>query len=653
MSLTITLPDGTEKQYDGPVTAADVAAEIGPGLAKAALGARIGDELTDLTRPITTDTQLALVTARQEEDALYLIRHSCAHVMAEAIQKLWPETKLAYGPPLENGFYYDIDCPHPITEEDFGAIEAEMKKIIKEDRPFTRYEMSRAEALDKMASDEYKTDNIHQAEGDVMSFYATGEPGHDWEDLCRGPHVPSTGKIAAFKLMSVAGAYWRGDSTKQQLQRIYGTAFADKKELKKYLHALEEAKKRDHRVIGKQMELFLLSPKVGQGLPMWLPNGTALRIELTRFLEEELFKRGYDQVMTPHIGSIGLYETSGHYPYYAESQFPPVTMRDDENEQYLLKPMNCPHHTQIYAAKPRSYRDLPVRLAEFGTVYRFEQSGELNGLTRVRGFTQDDAHIFCTPEQVKSEFRDTIELVQFVFNTFGFENVSIKLSLREPGSDKYVGDPANWDMAEKQLREVLEEMGIDFSVELGEAAFYGPKVDFKVKDVIGREWQLGTVQLDYNLPERFELEYIGNDNQTHRPVMIHRAPFGSMERFVGILIEHYAGDFPLWLAPVQVAVLPISDKMNDYAAEVCKALTEAGIRHEFDSSSEKIGKKIRNAELAKTPVMLVLGAKEAEEGKVAVRRRGVGDQGTQSLNDAIETLLKEIRSRKNIVAASE
>ncbi len=646
-SITITLPDGSLKRYDGPITPRRVAEEIGPGLAKAALGAKVDGDLTDLDRPIDRDAALELVTARgDEESALYLSRHSTAHVMAEAIHKLWPETKLAYGPPVENGYFYDIHCPHAISEEDFGAIEAEMDRIVREDRPFTRYEMTRDEAFAKLRDDEYKTDNVERADGDVISFYASGEPGKDWEDLCRGPHVPSTGRIGAFKLMSVAGAYWRGDASKQQLQRVYGTAFPDKKQLKAHLMALEEAKKRDHRVIGKQMGLFLLSPKVGGGLPLWLPNGAILRGELMRFLEEELTRRGYQPVVTPHIGHIELYKTSGHYPYYADSQFAPIQMRDDEHEQYLLKPMNCPHHIQIYACEPRSYRELPVRFAEFGTVYRYEQSGELNGLTRVRGLTQDDAHIFCTEDQVREEFRSTIELVLFVFKTFDFQNVRVILSLRDADVEKYAGDPAKWDLAEVQLREVLESMDMDFTAELGEAAFYGPKVDFMVKDVLGREWQLGTVQLDYVLPERFELEYIGTDNHPHRPVMIHRAPFGSLERFIGILIEHFAGNFPLWLAPVQVAVLPITDRQNEYAADVMTRLRQAGLRAQLDDTSEKIGKKIRNAEVSKIPVMFVLGGKEAEAGTVALRRHGKGDMGSVGLEQAVEGIKAEVAERR-------
>lgn len=644
--IEIELPDGSRQKHPSGTTPREIAEGIGPRLAKAALGAKINGELSDLDRPIRSDARLELVTtSAEDEDALFLLRHSAAHVMAEALQRLWPGTKLAYGPPVENGFYYDVDSPHSISEEDFAAIEEEMKKIVAEDRPFTRYEMSRSEALEKLADDEYKTDNINRAQGDVISFYATGEPGRDWEDLCRGPHVPSTGRIGGFKLMSVAGAYWHGDASSKQLQRVYGTAFPTAKDLRKHLALLEEAKKRDHRVIGKQMELFTISPLVGSGLVLWMPKGAAIRTALQDYMQEELVKRDYEPVYTPHIGSIELYKTSGHYPFYSDSQFPPIKMRDDDTE-FLLKPMNCPHHIMIYKAIPRSYRDLPVRLAEFGTVYRFEQSGELNGLTRVRGFTQDDAHLFVTPEQLEEEFRETIKLVQEVFKTLQFEDYRVRLSLHDPESDKFAGDPETWNRAEEVLRRVMSDLNFPYEEARGEAAFYGPKIDFIVRDVIGRKWQLGTVQLDYVLPERFELEYIGQDNQPHRPIMIHRAPFGSMERFTGVLIEHFGGNFPLWLAPVQVAVLPITREQNDYASRVMSRLREAGVRAELDGSSEKIGRKIRNAEVQKIPVMLVVGRKEAEAGQVSVRRHGLGDQGTTALDAALEALETEIRERR-------
>jgi len=646
MPIAITLPDGSIKEFEAGVTTLEIAQSIGARLAQAAVGAKIGGAMADLNRPITADASVEIITAKSENpDAINLLRHSTAHVMAEAIQNLWPGTGLAYGPPVENGFYYDIDCPHQIREEDFPAIEAEMAKVVAENRPFTRYEMTREDALAKLRDDLYKTDNVNRAEGDVMSFYATGERGKNWEDLCRGPHIPSTGRIGAFKIMSVAGAYWHGDANSRQLQRIYGTAFFTKKELDQYLNQIEEAKKRDHRVIGKQLNLFTISPLVGSGLILWMPKGATLRGQLEDFMKEELVKRGYDPVYTPHIGNIELYKTSGHYPFYADSQFPPIKMRDDESE-YLLKPMNCPHHIQIFSAIPRSYRDLPVRLAEFGTVYRFEQSGELNGMTRVRGFTQDDAHLFVTPEQVENEFRSTIELVAHTFRTLKFDDFEVRLSLHDPKSDKFGGDAAVWKRAEDTLRGVMTEMKFPFVEAKGEAAFYGPKVDFIVRDCIGRKWQLGTVQLDYFLPERFKLEYIGADNKGHRPVMIHRAPFGSLERFTGVLIEHFAGNFPLWLAPTQAIVLPIAEDQVGYANQIVQRLKDAGIRPALDASNEKIGKKIREAELMKIPVMLVVGRKEAENESVALRRHGQGDLGSVKVEKVIADLVEEMRSRR-------
>ncbi len=667
--MQITLPDGTKKQFDAPVTARRVAESIGAGLAKAAVGARINGELADLDRPIAADAELAIVTRprkgtppnEQDPDALYLLRHSCAHVMAEVICRLWPDTLLAYGPPLETGFYYDLKLDEPISSDDFEKIEAEMAKIIKEDRPFTRYELPVDQGMTKLQEEnnKYKIDNARRAvEGgaDKLSWYVTGEyeltPGaivpvpEQWEDLCMGPHVPRTGTIGAFKVMSVASSHWHGDITQDRFQRIYGTAFYDKKDLDAYLALLDQARQRDHRVIGQKLGLFTIDEKVGQGLVLWKPRGAMVRNLLEDYLKQKLLDEGYEIVYTPHIGKVDLYKTSGHYPYYSDSQFPPIQMRGSE-EQYLLKPMNCPHHCRIFSSDPHSYRDLPVRMAEFGTVYRFEQSGELTGLTRVRGFTQDDAHIFCTPDQVKDEFRACIGLVHFVFESLGFKDVSVYLSLRDPGGDKYVGDPANWDRAEKELREVLDEMDLNYVTEIGEAAFYGPKVDFKVKDVIGRQWQLGTVQLDYNLPERFDLTYIGPDNQPHRPVMIHRAPFGSLERFMGILIEHFAGAFPLWLSPVQVQVLPISEKFTDYAEQVAGKLKAAGLRVEIDASDERVNNKIRLAQKQKMPYMLVVGGRDAEAGAVSVRAREAdrGDIGAMPVEQFIEQALREIETR--------
>ncbi len=658
--MRIRLPDGSVRDYDRPVTPAQVAADIGPGLARAAVGAKVNGRLHDLNRPLSEvdgreEVQLAILTrpktdksgrSRGEQpggdpDALYLLRHSAAHVMAEAIQRLWPQTLLAYGPPLDNGFYYDLYLEQPISSEDFPRIEAEMGKIVAEDRPFTRYELPPDEGMARLEAEgnKYKLDNARralEAGAQTLSWYVTGDPDRgDWEDLCMGPHLPGTGCIGAFKVMSVAASHWHGDVNSDRFQRIYGTAFFTEADLEDHLHRLEEARKRDHRAVGQKLGLFMIDEQVGQGLILWKPRGAMVRNLLEEFLKQHLFNRGYQIVYTPHIGKVDLYQTSGHYPYYSDSQFPPIQMRDGD-EQYLLRPMNCPHHIKIYASEQRSYRDLPIRLAEFGTVYRFEQSGELTGMTRVRGFTQDDAHIFCTPDQVKAEFASTIELVQFVFNTFGFSDVSIRLSLREPGSDKYVGDPAVWDRAERELREVLEQMQVPFTEAPGEAAFYGPKTDFLVKDVIGRSWQLGTVQLDYNLPQRFALEYIGPDNSPHRPVMIHRAPFGSLERFMAILIEHYAGAFPLWLAPEQMRVLPISDKAMDYARRVLEALNREGFRATVDDGNDRVNAKIKVAQDQKIPYMLVVGPRDEAAGSVSVRDRFRGDLGAMPLDAFLE-----------------
>jgi threonyl-tRNA synthetase len=670
--MKIKLPDGSIKEYDSPVSPAEVAAGIGAGLAKAAIGAKVNDELFDLNRKIESDVNLSIITRPRADkdgktkgehnaDAMYLLRHSTAHVMAEAITRLYPAVKLAYGPPLDNGFYYDIYLETPISTDDFEKIEAEMAKIIAEDRKFNRYDLSPDKGLEKVKAEgnKYKLDNAQRAlkgGASTLSWYATGEIGTHWEDLCMGPHIPSTSIIGAFKIMSVAASHWHGDITQDRFQRVYGTAFFSKADLDTYLAQLEEAKQRDHRVIGHKLGLFLIDEQVGQGLVLWKPRGGMVRHLLQEFLTEELMKLGYDLVYTPNIGKIDLYKTSGHYPYYADAQFPTVKMKEQaatvaagrvDDEEYLLKPMNCPHHIKIYASDPHSYRDLPIRLAEFGTVYRFEQSGELNGLTRVRGFTQDDAHIFCTQDQVKNEFRQTIKLVQFVFDTFGFKDVAIRLSLRDPKSDKYVGTPELWDNAEKELREVLNEMGVPYTEAQGEAAFYGPKTDFIVRDVIGRKWQLGTVQLDYNLPERFKLEYIGADNAAHRPVMIHRAPFGSMERFMGILIEHFAGAFPLWIAPEQIRVLPISDKFNAYAQGVYDKLKAAGLRVTIDTSNDRVNGKIKVAQELKIPYMLVVGGKDEAAGTVSVRAREAarGDLGALSFDSFFTQVQEEIKTK--------
>jgi len=688
--MRITLPDQTVKEYDQPTSAATVAADIGPGLAKAAIGAKIDGQMIDLNRPIDHDAAIEIITKPRADkkgrskgdpnpDALYLLRHSCAHVMAEAICRLWPKAQLAYGPPVDNGFYYDIALDTPISSDDFPRIEAEMAKIVAEDQPFTRYEESPDQGLQKLQEEgnKYKIDNANRAiegQASVLSWYTTGTRQGDgqsppWEDLCKGPHLPSTGHIGAFKVMSVATSHWHGDVESDRFQRVYGTAFFTPADLDQHLQQLDEAKQRDHRVIGHKLGLFTIDEQVGQGLILWKPRGAMVRTLLQEFLQHELFRRGYDVVYTPHIGKIDLYKTSGHYPFYSDSQFPPIKMRDRASggggdEEYLLRPMNCPHHIKIFASDPHSYRDLPVRLAEFGTVYRFEQSGELTGLTRVRGFTQDDAHIFCTPDQVKSEFRDTVELVQMVFKTFGFDDVHIRLSLRgaadKPGNDdKYAGSPQVWETAERELREVLAEMGLSFTEEPGEAAFYGPKVDFVVRDVIGRKWQLGTVQLDYNLPERFKLEYIGPDNQPHRPVMIHRAPFGSMERFMAILIEHYAGAFPLWLAPEQVRVLPISEKFDAYAQKVLDALKNVsgaahgdgprGFRATLDRSTGRVQGKIKVAQELKIPYMLVVGGRDEQAGAVSVRDRAKGDLGAMPLESFIQQAQNEVQTHGQTV----
>ncbi len=685
----ITLPDGSVKEFDRPVSGREVAESIGPRLAKAALGVKIDGELRDLDCTIDGDARVAIVTERNRDgtpdpDALLLMRHSAAHVMAEAIQRIIPGAQLVYGPPLPTGFYYDIAVPEetPIREGDFERIEKEIAAILKEDRPFTRYEMPVREGLEKLKQEgsKYKLDNAERAiaAGSAeLSWYATGQPGKNWEDLCRGPHVPSTGRIGAVKVMSVASSYWHGDENSDRLTRVYGTAFPSQKELDEYLHQLEEAKKRDHRVIGRQLRLFHIDEDVGQGLILWTPNGAIVRKQLQDFISEELRKQGYYEIFTPHIGKLNLYRTSGHFPYYQDSQYPPVVERETlaalaaegcscaelsnrmsagEIEGYLLKPMNCPHHIKIYASAPRSYRDLPLRLSEFGTVYRWEQSGELNGMTRVRGFTQDDAHIFCTPDQVAQELALCLSLVRLIFNTLGMTDYRVRVGLRDPDSSKYVGKPENWQRAEDVLREAARAFGAPFTEEPGEAAFYGPKIDFVVKDVIGREWQLGTVQVDYNLPERFDLSYIGPDNQPHRPVMIHRAPFGSMERFCGVLIEHFAGAFPTWLAPEQVRVLSISEKSEAYAQKVLTALRGQRIRASADVSGDRIQAKVRAAAEEKIPYMLVVGPRDEENGTVSVRARGIQkDLGALPLERFAALIGDEIATRggSTVTAAME
>ncbi|GAC1467827.1 MAG: threonine--tRNA ligase [Isosphaeraceae bacterium] len=716
MLVPIQLPDGSIKEYPEGIRPREIAESIGKRLAEAAIAAVVDGTIVDLDRPLEAESgtplALRLLTSRDSE-ALDVLRHSTAHLMARALMRLFPGVRLAFGPTTSNGFYYDVALPdgRQLSEGDFPAIEAEMTRIIKDSEPFERFSLPVPDArqfvadLGQTFKVEHIDDELHKY--GVLSFYRQGE----FVDLCRGPHIPHAGKVGAFRLLSIAGAYWKGQTDAPMLQRVYGTAFFDKKELDAYLTRIEEAKKRDHRKLGKDLHLFTISPLVGSGLILWMPKGALIRGVLENFLKDELIKRGYQPVYTPHIGKIELYQTSGHYPYYKDSQFPVIRMLDDNamtliaglekdqlddpaqkdllaragipealpgreedaatigsskhqywsldtparikyveehgvSEEYLLKPMNCPHHIQIYAAQPRSYRDLPVRLAEFGTVYRYEQSGELSGLTRVRGFTQDDAHLFCTVDQVRGEFRATMELTRFVLDSLGLTDYRLRLSKHDPADPKYAGAAGDtWRQAEEDIRSVLDEMSLPYEEATGEAAFYGPKADFIVRDCIGRSWQLGTVQLDYVLPDRFKLEYTGADNQPHRPVMIHRAPFGSMERFMGILIEHFAGAFPLWLAPEQVRVLPISDKFTDYARRVLDDLQAAGLRSQVDSRPEKIGAKIRDAQLEKVPVMLVVGAKEVETETVSYRDRHDGDRGALPLSQAVAQLKAEVETR--------
>ena len=698
------LPDGSIKDIPDGTTVGQLADAIGKRLGQAAIVGKVDGKLVDLSYKLTGPHDVQIITDR-DADGLFVMRHSTAHVLAQALRHLYGNSvQYTIGPVIDNGFFYDFELPAGFSQEELPKVEAEMQKIIAQNLSFSRDDVPPDQAKQLLRSENQRfkdeiIDELAAAGEQTVSTYRQG----DFLDLCRGPHVPNTGKIKAFKLLSVAGAYWRGDSNREQLTRIYGTAFFDKKELDNYLKQLDEAKQRDHRVIGQKLGLFAIDEQVGQGLILWKPKGAMVRTILQNFLQEELFRRGYQIVYTPHIGKVDLYKTSGHYPYYKESQFPLIQFikdgavelldllaawRDEgkavplekehelvrkagidekkypwdisdparryaiarelslSGEDYLLKPMNCPHHIKIYASEPRSYRDLPLRLAEFGTVYRFEQSGELNGMTRVRGFTQDDAHIFCTHDQVKAEFRATIELVQFVFKTLGFADVQIRLSKHDPNSPKFAGNKDVWLQAEQEIRDVLTDMKMDFFEAAGEAAFYGPKVDFLVRDVIGRKWQLGTVQLDYVLPERFKIEYTGADNHPHRPVMIHRAPFGSMERFMGILIEHFGGAFPLWLAPVQAAVLPISEKAHVYAHEVVETLKKEGLRVESDFGTSRINAKIRDASLQKIPYLLIIGEKEAEKREVSVRRFGAeADQGRLSLSEFMQRMDQEIATR--------
>ncbi|MFQ3214540.1 MAG: threonyl-tRNA synthetase [Marivirga sp.] len=633
--INITLPDGTVKPYSQGVSAHDIAMDISEGLARNVISAKVNGQVWDSTRAIESDAHVQLLTWNDPEGQ-NTFWHSSAHLLAEALEELYPGIKLGIGPPIENGFYYDVDFGELAFDGDqLEKIEQKMLDLARQKNEFLRTEVSKKDAIDYYTAkgDEYKLELIDGLEDGTITFYKQGS----FTDLCRGPHIPNTGIIKAVKLLSVAGAYWRGDVSRKQLTRIYGITFPKQKELKEYLYLLEEAKKRDHRKLGKELELFAFSEKVGMGLPLWLPKGTMLRDRLENFLKKAQVKSGYQPVITPHIGNKKLYITSGHYEKYGKDSFQPIAAPGDEDgEEYLLKPMNCPHHCEIYKTRPRSYKELPIRLAEFGTVYRYEQSGELHGLTRVRSFTQDDAHIFCRPDQVKEEFIKVIDLVLFVFRSLGFEDYTAQISLRDPeNKTKYIGGDEVWEKAERAIIEATAEKGLKTVIELGEAAFYGPKLDFMVKDALGRSWQLGTIQVDYNLPDRFELEYIGADNAKHRPVMIHRAPFGSLERFVAVLIEHCGGEFPLWLSPEQVAILPISEKYADYANKVYAELEEQDFSGIIDHRDEKIGRKIRDAEIKKIPYMLIVGEKEAEEGLVSIRRHGEGDIGSMPMQDFI------------------
>lgn len=638
--ITVTLPDGSKRQYAKGSSPMDVALSISEGLARNVLASVVNEKIVDANRPIQEDVSLKLLTWNDAEGK-NTFWHSSAHLMAEALEALYPGIKFGIGPPIENGFYYDVDFgDQEFSGDHLEKIEQKMLDLAKEKQEFIREEVSKSDAIAYFTEkgDEYKLDLIKDLEDGSITFYKQG----NFTDLCRGPHIPNTGFIKAAKLLNIAGAYWRGDESRKQLTRIYGITFPKQKELSEYLQMLEEAKKRDHRKIGKELELFTFSEKVGMGLPLWLPKGTLLREKLENFMRVAQRKAGYQPVVTPHIGNKELYITSGHYEKYGKDSFQPINT-PNEGEEFLLKPMNCPHHCEIYKSKPRSYKELPIRYAEFGTVYRYEQSGELHGLTRVRGFTQDDAHIFCRPDQVKEEFIKVIDLVLYVFKTLGFENYKAQVSLRDPeNKSKYIGKDEDWDRAEREIQEAADERGLETIRELGEAAFYGPKLDFMVKDALGRSWQLGTIQVDYQLPERFQLEYIGADNAKHRPVMIHRAPFGSMERFVAVLIEHCAGNFPLWLSPEQIAVLPISEKYAEYAQQVYEELEQSEIRGYMDHRDEKIGRKIRDAEVKKTPIMLIMGEKEAGEGKVGVRKHGHGDLGAMTLEEFKKFFQREI-----------
>lgn len=641
--IKITFPDGAVKEFDNGVTGYQIAQSISNRLADDVLAVKFNDTIKDLHRPIAENGSVKFLTF-DDTEGKEVYWHCSSHLMAHAVQDIFPEAKFGVGPAIEAGFYYDIDINTQLSEDHLKLIEDKMIELSKSDSRFEREELSQQEAIEffKKKGDQYKVELLSEMDEtrEKISIYKEGS----FTDLCRGPHLPNPGKIKFVKLLNISGSYWRGDEKNKQLQRIYGITFPKKKMLDDYLFMLEEAKKRDHRKLGKELELFFFSQKVGSGLPIWLPKGAILRETLEKFLREEQTKRNYLPVITPHIGNINLYKTSGHYPYYSDSQFPTIKF-GDRDEEYLLKPMNCPHHFQIYASKPRSYRDLPIRYAEFGTVYRYEQSGELNGLTRVRCFSVDDSHMFVRQDQLKDELCNVIDLIQYVFKVMGFEDFTTQLSFRDDNAEKYGGDISLWERAQKEIQEAADEMKLKYTIEEGEAAFYGPKIDFMVKDALGRRWQLGTVQIDYVMPERFDLEYIGSDGQKHRPVVIHRAPFGSLERFIGVLIEHFAGEFPLWLAPVQVAVIPVSQNFVEYANKVADELRSAGIRYELDERNEKIGYKIRDWETQKIRYMLIVGEKEKESGAVSVRKHKEGDQGSLALSEFIDKIATEIKNK--------
>jgi len=648
--IHITLPDGSVRDYQEGTTALDVAKSISEGLARKVLAAEINGEVWDATRPINNDASLRLLTW-DDKSGKSTFWHSSAHLMAEALESIFPGVKLGIGPAIDKGFYYDIDLgDRTINEEDLKKLENKMKELAKHNSVYQRQDMPKDKAIAYFTekADPYKLELLQDLKDGEITFYTQG----GFTDLCRGPHIPNTGFIKAIKLTNIAGAYWRGNEKNKMLTRIYGVTFPNQKELDEYVVLLEEAKKRDHRKLGKELELFAFSEKVGSGLPLWLPKGAMLRERLQQFLQKAQMEAGYLPVITPHIGSKQLYVTSGHWEKYGKDSFRPITT-PQEGEEFMLKPMNCPHHCEIYKTQPRSYKDLPLRLAEFGTVYRYEQSGELHGLTRVRGFTQDDAHLFCRPDQVLEEFEKVIDLVMYVFNSLDFHEFTAQVSLRDKEDrSKYIGSEENWEIAESSIMQAAMDKGLKTVVEYGEAAFYGPKLDFMVKDALGRSWQLGTIQVDYNLPERFELEYVDSDNTRKRPVMIHRAPFGSMERFIAVLLEHCAGNLPLWLAPVQIKVLPLSDKYSEYAHSVAKELKAVNLRAEVDDRSEKIGKKIRDTELMKVPYMLIVGEKEMAEGKVAVRKHGEGDKGaillTEFIADALEQIKEQLKGKSAV-----